>query len=114
MDSRDGGVQRVGAILGQPVAVDPQRPNTLGGATPHRQEARDYPLYRVEKRCRACGQGYLGESLAPQYDDDEPQYGWCGCVIKTSAGEGRWGGRMTRPRLAGSAPTRRPRDPLED
>jgi len=116
-DKRDPhDLQLVGEILGKPVAVDPERPNTLGGATPvDRMDPKDFPLYRAQKDCRFCGRSYLGLSLLPQYDDDTaPQYGWCGCALKVTGGEGRWQRHGLRPQLAGSAPTRRTRDPLYD
>lgn len=105
--------QRVGEILGKPTAVDPTRPNTLGGAT-RTNEPPDFPLYRVEKVCRVCGSAFLGPSPQPQYDGDEPQNGWCGCPIVKSASDGRWTKERSRPHLAGSAPARRARDPLLD
>ena len=116
-DKRDPhDLQLLGEILGKPVAVDPARPNTLGGATPlERHDPQDFPLYRAQKECRFCGRAYLGCSLAPQYDDDTaPQYGWCGCALKVSAGDGRWTRQARRPHLAGSAPARRTQDPLYD
>ena len=115
MDRRDPhGFHLVGDILGAPVAVEPARPATLGGATPVEHEPPGRPLYRVGKECRVCKRAYMGLSFAPQYDDDPPQYGWCGCARGASAGDGRWTTDRARPHLTGSAPARRARDPLLD
>lgn len=71
------GWTRVGALIGEPVAVDPARPNLLGRATPIHLEPGSFALYRAYKRCRRCHAHFEGYSLAPQYDDDEPQAGYC-------------------------------------
>ena len=80
----------VGEILGPPPTKDPNRPNLLKGATPERLEPQDYPLFHGRKHCRVCDKDYLGLSMSPQYDDDPPLYGWCGCPMTVSPGLGPW------------------------
>jgi hypothetical protein len=69
--------QREGDLLGPYMAVDPNRPNLRGRATPQREEPSDRPIYRTYKVCRSCHANYVGASWVPQYDNDEPQGGYC-------------------------------------
>lgn len=122
-----GDLTRVGAILGQPAAVDLTRPNEQSGATPLREQETDYPLYRIRKVCgdhietpagktyRGCGRIFVGFSLTPQYDDEPERVSACDDCLDVFLDLQRWpAGRRHFPALAESAPSRQPCDPLDD
>ena len=111
--ARRKGFERIGALLGRPVAVDPARPNTLGRAT-RSNEPPDFPLYRVLKVCRRCRDRYEGLSPVPQYDDQPEQAGYCPtCVDRLEAGAPAWAGKPRTSDLMHSEPAQRASDPLE-
>ena len=108
------GFELVGALLGQPVKVDPSRPNAMGRATRVNSNP-ERPLYRTYKVCRRCQSPFIGLSFAPQYDDDPEQAGTCErCVDALERQEPVWSKARVRPSdLIHSEPARRAADPLE-
>jgi hypothetical protein len=83
-----GELVHISRVLGQPTPVDPTRPNEHSGATPLKHDESDFPLYRIRKVCddfedwlgrrfHGCGRSYVGFSLTPQYDDEEPRNAPC-------------------------------------